>query len=262
MNFFQYLANKYAPVPVMDADDSEVPVEKCRCKDGPGACSVHGPMMKAELSETDDLSYDTEKLDAEYMDAVNRGDTEKCAKMVREAAARAMPNTKVVDNDGKPKVVYHGTRNAPFTSFDKDRIGDTDKDVLGKHTEFGDGFYFTPSESYANMFAGRFEWLKDTMCNGTVLSCFVNIKDPLQYEASRMQIKNNYSEKEIYSHDGVLAYRDPKPGTDYFDKANLIEIVVFSSDNIKSADPVTYDDDGNPIPLSKRFQMDNPDIRY
>lgn len=31
---------------------------------------------------------------------------------------------------------------------------------------------------------------------------------------------------------------------------------------VKSAAPVTYDDDGNVIPLSKRFQMDNNDIRY
>jgi hypothetical protein len=32
--------------------------------------------------------------------------------------------------------------------------------------------------------------------------------------------------------------------------------------NIKSADPITYDDEGNPIPLHKRFDENNPDIRY
>jgi hypothetical protein len=31
---------------------------------------------------------------------------------------------------------------------------------------------------------------------------------------------------------------------------------------VKSADPITYDDDGKVIPLSKRFDMENPDIRY
>ena len=31
---------------------------------------------------------------------------------------------------------------------------------------------------------------------------------------------------------------------------------------IKSADPVTYDDNGNVIPLSERFKDNNKDIRY
>ena len=40
------------------------------------------------------------------------------------------------------------------------------------------------------------------------------------------------------------------------------EIVVFDSSQIKSADPVTYDDQGNVIPLSERFNSENDDIRY
>ena len=38
--------------------------------------------------------------------------------------------------------------------------------------------------------------------------------------------------------------------------------IAFNSNQIKSAEPVTYDDDGNVIPLSKRFNKDNNDIRY
>ena len=37
---------------------------------------------------------------------------------------------------------------------------------------------------------------------------------------------------------------------------------VFYPDQIKSADPVTYDDEGNVIPLSERFNAKNDDIRY
>ena len=37
---------------------------------------------------------------------------------------------------------------------------------------------------------------------------------------------------------------------------------VFNPDQIKSADPATYDDQGNPIPLSQRFQQGEADIRY
>lgn len=38
--------------------------------------------------------------------------------------------------------------------------------------------------------------------------------------------------------------------------------LAFHSNQIKSADPVTYDDDGNVIPLSERFKENNDDIRY
>jgi hypothetical protein len=38
--------------------------------------------------------------------------------------------------------------------------------------------------------------------------------------------------------------------------------VVFRPNQIKSADPVTYDEQGNPVPLSQRFQSTSSDIRY
>ena len=38
--------------------------------------------------------------------------------------------------------------------------------------------------------------------------------------------------------------------------------IFFGSNMLKSADPVTYDDNGNVIPLSERFNERNPDIRY
>ena len=38
--------------------------------------------------------------------------------------------------------------------------------------------------------------------------------------------------------------------------------IVFDSNQAKLADPVTYDDDGNVIPLSERFKTESPDIRY
>jgi hypothetical protein len=40
------------------------------------------------------------------------------------------------------------------------------------------------------------------------------------------------------------------------------EFIAFEPEQIKSADPVTYDDAGNVIPLSKRFNAENKDIRY
>ena len=38
--------------------------------------------------------------------------------------------------------------------------------------------------------------------------------------------------------------------------------IPFTSEQVKSADPITYDDNGNVIPLSQRFNAENVDIRY
>ena len=38
-------------------------------------------------------------------------------------------------------------------------------------------------------------------------------------------------------------------------------VIVWDNRKIKLADPITYDDDGNVIPLSKRFNMESQDIR-
>lgn len=54
---------------------------------------------------------------------------------------------------------------------------------------------------------------------------------------------------------------------DIFDAAGITgrtgdDIITFSQEQIKSADLVTYDDDGNIIPLSERFNTENNDIRF
>ena len=53
--------------------------------------------------------------------------------------------------------------------------------------------------------------------------------------------------------------------TSYYKNKNYIigdDYIVFNRNNIKSADPVTYDDIVNVIPLSERFKEDNQNIRY
>ena len=45
-------------------------------------------------------------------------------------------------------------------------------------------------------------------------------------------------------------------------KSHVVSYGIPSSSQFKSADPVTYDDDGNVIPLSERFNDESNDIRY
>ena len=58
---------------------------------------------------------------------------EEARQMVREAAAKAMPNTKVVDENGEPLVVYHGTKSGGFWVFDEsyNKSGEGDDQLIG-----------------------------------------------------------------------------------------------------------------------------------
>lgn len=71
-------------------------------------------------------------------------------------------DSKVVDADGKPMVVYHGTRGG-FTVFDYSKIGQQGRSE-------GAGFYFTNSEQVASGYGNKME-------------VFLSIKKPLAYDA-------------------------------------------------------------------------------
>ncbi len=94
----------------------------------------------------------TPEQDTEYLDAVKRGDMETAQRMVRNAAAETMPDTKVADADGKPMVVYHGTPEFGFTVFGKTKQGQRNQG------DFGKGFYFTPSKNYAATYGKPGYW--------------------------------------------------------------------------------------------------------
>lgn len=59
-----------------------------------------------------------------------------------------------------------------------------------------------------------------------------------------------------------IQYHTGYDGIHWEQKEGLDQFVVFDSSQFKDSSPVTYDDEGNIIPLSKRFNPDNPDIRW
>ena len=46
------------------------------------------------------------------------------------------------------------------------------------------------------------------------------------------------------------------------DDGTIRELIVFKPEQVKSADPVTTDKDGNLIPLSQRFDESSDDINF
>ena len=70
-------------------------------------------------------------------------------------------SSKVVDENGEPKVVYHGSPN-DFTEFDRDMIGETTDPGF-----YGQGFYFATSKEEAKGYGDN------------VVSAYVNLKNPI-----------------------------------------------------------------------------------
>ena len=102
---------------------------------------------KAPTSNPDiRYSLSNPQTDKDYLDAVERGDVGTLDKMVSEAAKQAMPNSKVRDENGNLRLVYH-VRVSNFNVFDRE-FSQIDSD-------FGKGYYFTSNEydvdaNYAN----------------------------------------------------------------------------------------------------------------
>ena len=169
--------------------------------------------------------------DSDYMDAVKSGDMETAQKMVDQAANEAFKNSVLRDKDGNLIKVYHGSP-AKFNVFKGKEIGDI-------------GNYFSPWKSFAEEY-------------GETRAFYLDLTNPVMYDYDFDAI-NEVSEEDS---DGfIYVPEDIEDGIDQ-NKVGDTEIVVYDSNKIKSADPVTYDDDGNVIPLSKRFDSEKDDIRY
>lgn len=206
------------------------------------------------------MDRNTTVTDQAYMDAINRGDMDTVQRMVDEAAKRA----------GYTIKAYHGTPIKGITAFDSKKIGSTTDEGL-----YGRGFYFTTHELTAEGYATE---------QGEVMPVFLKVKSPWWAVAHRnlqaVAEELGMSERALTYQRSGISKRVVVPimsqGAQFtshliekgYDSiviqhgAHNYEIVEFDSSRIKSADPITYDDDGNVIPLSKRFNEENDDIRY
>ena len=79
-------------------------------------------------------------------------------------------NSKVVDKEGKPLVVYHGTKEI-FTKFDPEKIGAT----FGEDEE---GFFFSSRLREAEYVA---KYAADTKGGETIMQVYLSLKNPYQH---------------------------------------------------------------------------------
>jgi hypothetical protein len=196
----------------------------------------------------------SEEMDIDYLSAVERQDMEKAQSLVDEAAARS----------GYSPRMYHGSKNG------------------GGFTVFRDWGYFTENRDYAKRYAQRDN--KKSLYEVYVkMERPFDTRDPDTQTIFEENIRPEYGTSEIQD-SGLPDWTDGYDIADYIDENDLefdsivldeggdmvngkpvsrgLSYVVKHSAQVKSADPVTYDDNGNVIPLSERFNEKESDIRY
>ena len=147
--------------------------------------------------------------------------------------------SKVVDENGEPLVVYHGT-NSDFTKFNLEKVGSN-----VDYGMWGSGFYFSPLRSFSKYYGSK------------ILKLFLNIRNPFvrnpNLQGSNAQFKSVYGKEaslnlrnEIlsYNYDGVIQYESGQ-------KNLLTQIVAFQPNQVKLADGT-----------NRLFDANSDDIRF
>lgn len=213
------------------------------------AMNTYEAVSNGEARDSADTKFSDR--DSAYMDAVHRGDMESAQMMVDEAAKKADYTIKS----------YRGTLAKDFTEFKKS--------FIGSRFNYDDkGFFFIDRKSIAEDYStSEFDRNK----KGRVLSVFLRVRSPLLVNKQfclREGLGNPFREDDaIGVWDAYLEYFKEEAESKEADGIIIDDgmskmTVVFDPNQIKSADPVTYDDNGNVIPLSERFNIENNDIRY
>lgn len=215
----------------------------------------------------------TPEQDREYMDAVEAGDMETAQRLVDQAARFAFPNSTVRDGDGNLLPVYHDTNSKRYVNREtgqdwesldwEERDAWEQRDDWDQHWEERDFYTFdrrnarTSIEMPAFFFATEEDPYHEY--GERTIKAYINLTNPVVDP-----VIENAGVTNTAGADAMQKYIDE--GYDGFvridEDGKPYEYGVFDANNIKSAEPVTYDDNGDVIPLSERFNEDNDDIRF
>ena len=222
----------------------------------------------------------TEEMDEQYMQAVNSGDTEIAQSLVERAARNAgyntiaetntIPASQIVPVNGTEsdhvedieKTLENGWQGRPILVYDaggytqaltgSHRIAaaknlgidvpvvELDSDQIAEFEEFLNDEY---GSTFRDFDYGD-DYMKADLLSAAVSSGIESLRD-----AASLMEEESASDDAAYSGNG--------------DNRNaLIKNPGIQGSSVKSMDAITYDDNGNFIPLSQRFNPASRDIRY
>ena len=162
-------------------------------------------------------------------DALNQGD-----RIQSPEFKKWFGDSKIVNEDGSPMVVYHGT-NKDFSEFSVKQKND--------HGYYGEGYYFTPNQSdasfYADLYSTR-DVVEGEQSAPNVMPVYLSIKNPY------VIYKNNFSGPQYADeftkdlkekgYDGIIVrLRDVDDITGNIVADDITEIIAFEPNQIKSS---------------------------
>jgi hypothetical protein len=240
---------------------------------------------KAESGKKYSISAETDKA---YTDAVNRGDTETAQKMVDEAARAWSEGNEVYTTDPETGEVL----------FKFYRSADGGRTVWNGHgNNQSQGVFLTSDPYIADAFDVSLGLPKGQK-SGQHITVYAKAENPFEIDAmgqiyTAIPVSEDSSPEWLYEmSDSYIEWSDQvndyvtvdcvdidnlypeafKRGYDAVIVKNIKEgvgggvatdvVLKDGGKQMKSADPITYDDSGKVIPLSQRFNTENDDIRY
>ena len=226
--------------------------------------------LETYMAEKADTSENITKFsvnDNEYLELAKNPEANEAElqKMVDEAAKNA----------GYTIKAYHGTPNGTFTVFKDWQYFTEDPNYADVYQNQGassnrykttanaprtynvylktDKAFDTRNSKEEKIFNNEFyrKWGNGAPLSQKGLPDWTDADDLVEFFD-----ENGYDYDAIYIDEGGTGGY----GDDVKDRG--VSIVIKDSAQIKSADPITYDNNGNVIPLSERFEADNADIRF
>lgn len=157
--------------------------------------------------------------------------------------------SKVVDENGEPMVVYHGTLSKGITKFDKELVG-------SRYSYDEKGFFFISNKKIGEDYSvSEF----DSSKKGEVINSFISLKNPLFVDSE--WCKENGLGSRVFKENDVIEFWDNYQSlmieeSEYNDGVIITDgknymVVAFEPTQIKSATDNTGD-----------FDPNNPDIRF
>jgi hypothetical protein len=198
------------------------------------------------------------QLDADYFAAVNAGDVAAQQRLV-DAAAKAA---------GGVEVYHGGDLEGSTIDFEKAKRGAVTARREGT-------FYGSTSKEVAQSYRGKTNRMFFFLQNPFEISTPEN--RPASWTGKTAEIRNGKRvERKTSLSIGEAIDRAKQNNRDGVVYSNIVDVgpawdegnpigntvVVFNSNQAKSADPIVRDDNGNVIPLSQRFDLTKQDIRY
>lgn len=213
-----------------------------------------------------------------------------------EASELEKNSSKVVDEEGRPRVMYHGSKGG----FGRPNTVNDFNTYIWEND--GAGGWFSASESYAASYMGFTEDEQGypVEVDDKPIQVYLNIRNPFEMgnverlltdeNGEPTDVLKDYAKRLGVSEEEILRLdryyecncsakelpvyeinRSPKfvellksKGYDgaHADEFGNETYMIVDPNQIKSADPETFDDEGNEIPQEERFNPDNEDIRF